>query len=410
MSGYAKHDYEKFIQETKRSLKKYVESVSITLPEIYEFEDIVQAIADYYPYEWRIINERYTQYTKADKKLPKFNRKRRYNMPAPCTLLREIPETKRLLSEDVRHNHRMYVGSEEWEIGVKAFYGERQRKNAKRKNKIDKALERAQRVEPEFLDRLIGLYDRKNTSQKDRVYIMHELEKYYCPKTISFFQRIAHAELNFQLREEAVRHLLSLGHYAKLRKQKYMQSHVGNKKRRETLLSEYAKDRYSIEAIPEELEYRIQNSKEQQIKTYDYFISHSSIDYQAVQLLIDKLNNVGVNVYCDWVSDSDYLKRHLLCDATLDVIEKRILQAKAVLFLDSENSRSSQWVKYELNYAAELGKDLCVVDIHVVDDDIPAIKALQDNWYLDSEYKRIKLIPSGEKGGIEYELLLQSEA
>ena len=84
-----------------------------------------------------------------------------------------------------------------------AFCTERYGKNNKRQSKIEKALEKAQRVEPEFLDRLIGLYDRKNTSQKDKVYIVVELEKYYCEKTINFFKRIAHAEINFQLREES---------------------------------------------------------------------------------------------------------------------------------------------------------------------------------------------------------------
>ena len=41
----------------------------------------------------------------------------------------------------------------------------------KRQEKIEKAKKRAQEMEPEFLDTLMGLYDRKNTSQKDKVYI-----------------------------------------------------------------------------------------------------------------------------------------------------------------------------------------------------------------------------------------------
>lgn len=396
MPGYTKHEYESFMQDTRASLKKYVNAISITLPEVYGFQDIIQAIEKYYPYEWRMLNERYLVYEKADKRLTKFNKGRRYNMPNPVKILLGLSETKKLLSEDEIENHKVFIGTSE---GIKAFEdfsSERLRKNAKRKGKIDKALERAQKVEPEFLDRLIGLYDRKNTTQKDRVYIMHELEKYYCPKTITFFQRVSQSELNFQLRERAVRHLLFLGHYAKLRKQKYMQSHAGNKKRRDKLLHEYAKERYSIEAIPQELEYRIRNSKEQQIKTYDYFVSHSAIDYEMVQALIDKLNLNGMNVYCDWISDSDYLKRQLLCDATLDVIEKRISQSKAVLFLDSDNSRKSKWVQYELNYAQELGKPLFAIDIGRVKDDIIKITELQGSWYINLEYKQIKLIPSKE--------------
>lgn len=399
MPGYTKHEYENFIQDTRTSLKKYIKAISIALPEEYGPQDIIQAIEQYYPYEWRMINERYAEYTKADKKLTKFNKKRRYNMPSPCKILLGLSETKKLLSEDEIQHHKIFIKTGEGVKSVEDFSSERMRKNAKRKYKIDKALERAQRVEPEFLDRLIGLYDRKNTTQKDRVYIIHELEKYYCPKTITFFQRIAHSELNFQLRERAVQHLLSLGHYAKLRRQKYMQSHAGNKKRRDNLLHEYAKEKYSIEAIPQELEYRIRNSKEQQIKTYDYFISHSAIDYEMVQVLIDKLNAVGMNVYCDWISDSDYLKRQLLCDATLDVIEKRISQSKAVLLLDSNNSRNSKWVQYELNYAQELGKPLFVIDIGGVSGGIGEITALQGSWYIDLEYKQMKLIPS--KDGME---------
>lgn len=38
--------------------------------------------------------------------------------------------------------------------------------------KIEKALSKVQQVTPSFIDQLIGLYERKNTSQKDRRYIL----------------------------------------------------------------------------------------------------------------------------------------------------------------------------------------------------------------------------------------------
>ena len=44
---------------------------------------------------------------------------------------------------------------------------------------------------------------------------------------------------------------------------------------------------------PDELEYRINNSPEQNIKSYDYFISHSSKDSRLVQKLIIHLNSQG---------------------------------------------------------------------------------------------------------------------
>lgn len=399
MSGYTKHEYRLFIQDIKKELQKYLRQIAVVLPREYAFEDIKKAIEQYFPFEWRIICERYREYSRADIKLEKFGKKKRYNMSSPQEILKALPETRILLNAEAQKKHCEYFGSEDWEWAYNSFTENRQKKNSKRQVKIDKALDRAQKVEPNFLDKLIGLYDRKGTSQKDRVYIIVELEKYYCEKTITFFQRIAHSEVNFQIREEAVKHLLSLGHYAKLRKQKYMQSHVSNKERRKEILHTYAREKFSIDAIPQELEYRINNSREQQLKSYDFFVSHSYQDHLFVQQWIDTLNGSGKNVYCDWISDSDYLKRNLICDATLEVIEKRIAQSKAVLFLASKNSYNSVWVKYELNYADEIGKEIYYVDAQSIDNDEYRIEPLTEKWYLVDDYKNIRLIPPEKEEG-----------
>ena len=84
-----------------------------------------------------------------------------------------------------------------------------------------------------------------------------------------------------------------------------MQIHTKKKKRKQRI-KETAYEVYNIKAIPQELEYRIENSKEQKIKTYDYFISHSSVDYESVQRLITLLNKDNKNVYCDWKADNNY--------------------------------------------------------------------------------------------------------
>ena len=101
----------------------------------------------------------------------------------------------------------------------------------------------------------------------------------------------------------------------------------------------YPEEKYEIPKTPLELEYRINNGKEQKIKSYDFFISHSYKDGTAVQKLIQYENKNNKNVFCDWINDSDYLKRHLLCDATLKVLEKRMEQSEYLLFVDSEYSR-----------------------------------------------------------------------
>lgn len=259
-------------------------------------------------------------------------------------------------------------------------------------SKIEIALSKTQQVTPLFINQLIGLYERKNTTQKDKVYILLELKKYYCEKIIQFFFRLNDTELNKQLREEAFFHLQSFNFNPRLRKQQFMQVHTKNKKRKCYLKEVYPYEEYNIPQNPDELEYRIENSKEQKIKSFDYFISHSSKDSKEVQQLIYDENQRGKNVFCDWINDVDYLKRHLLCAATLKVIEERMKQSKALIFVQSENSLKSIWCKYELNYFRRLNRPIYVVDKKSIINDIFNLSKLEDNWFVDSNYKNLALI------------------
>ena len=123
--------------------------------------------------------------------------------------------------------------------------------------KIERAKGKTQQVTPDFLDQLTGLYDRKNTSQKDKVYILAELKKYYSPKIIKFFYKVNDTEINRQLREEAFYHLQSFNYNPRLRAQQYMQVHKKNKKRKKEMKQIYAFETYKIPHNPDELEYRI---------------------------------------------------------------------------------------------------------------------------------------------------------
>lgn len=250
-------------------------------------------------------------------------------------------------------------------------------------------MNKTQQVTPSFLDQLIGLYERKNTSQKDRVYILAELKKYYSETIIMFFFKINDTELNKQLRREAFFHLQSFNYHPRLRAQKYMQIHTKNKKRRAFLKNEYPDLTFDISKTPQELEYRIENSREQKFKKFDFFISHSSIDYKSVQKLIFAENKQNKNVFCDWISDSDYLKRHLLCEATLRVIETRLEQSDALIFVDSSSSRDSIWCKYELNYFASLHRDIYVIKKECIESGSFELEILKDYWFFDPDYKNL---------------------
>lgn len=53
---------------------------------------------------------------------------------------------------------------------------------------------------------------------------------------------------------------------------------------------------------------------------------------------------------------------HLVCEVTLKVIEKRMQQSKALIFVNSDNSKKSIWCIYELNYFSELEKPIYIIE------------------------------------------------
>ena len=124
---------------------------------------------------------------------------------------------------------------------------------------------------------------------------------------------------------------------------------------------------------------------------FDFFVSHSSQDYNKIQKLIQKLNKQKKNVYCDWINDTDYLKRKLVGTSTLEVIKKRIQQSKALIWVRSDASLRSNWVKYELNYAQILGKEIFYIDANEIDNEILKYFKHDEFWFEDEDFENIEL-------------------
>ena len=127
-------------------------------------------------------------------------------------------------------------------------------------------------------------------------------------------------------------------------------------------------------------------SMEQKMKEYDFFISHSSTDYDSIQLLIESLNKQGNNIYCDWINDTDYLKRHLVGQNTLNVIKKRLDQSKRMIFVVSSNSLESKWCKYELNYFNNQKKEIVFIRKEDISDGNFEYSAFDVHPFLNSNY------------------------
>ena len=390
MSGVTKHIFEHELDDILSMWNTEIKSVTPLLPRKYTKADIIALLKYYYPHEWQSVES-----TK-DKYLKRRFGKPRHNMSEPELLIQRVSAFKKIFSESYKCAHwNAYSERSRVDSSVKLWEA-RKSKIDRINSKIEIALSKTQQVTPSFINQLIGLYERKNTTQKDKVYILLELKKYYCEKIIQFFYKLNDTELNKQLREEAFFHLQSFNFNPRLRKQRFMRIHAKTKKRKCYLREVYPNERYDIPRNPYELEYRIENSKEQKLKSYDYFISHSSKDSKEVQKLIYVENQQGKNVFCDWINDIDYLKRHLLCDATLKVLEERMKQSKALIFVQSENSLKSIWCKYELNYFRTLNRPIYVVDRESIVNNLFSLSQLDDNWFVDPNYKKTALITGEE--------------
>jgi TIR domain len=172
------------------------------------------------------------------------------------------------------------------------------------------------------------------------------LTKYDCEKSREFFYKLNDSERNDQIRNLAFQHLQSFGRYVKLRKK-----FPGKQKSYTTEMSDF-------EMTPADLINRINENQIQNKKIYDVFISHSSKDKSIIQKLIKALNKHNLNNYCDWTSDSDFLKRELVSKYTKAVLQKRLEQSKMLLFVRTCDSIESDWVKFELEFFKTLGKPM----------------------------------------------------
>ena len=190
-----------------------------------------------------------------------------------------------------------------------------------------------------------------NADIKDLVVDKKELEKYECEKSTEFFSKLNDSERNEQIRRIAFNHLQSIGKYVKLRKK-----FDGKKK-------QYMIEKTEFDMKPFDLLEKIEKDTIQNKKSFDYFISHSFMDNNLVMIIKKHFNQLNYHIYCDWLSDTDFLKRKYAGEYTKIILKKRIEQSNKILFLrtnntqDERNNYFSEWVQMEIEYANKLNKE-----------------------------------------------------
>lgn len=338
MPGKAKRKYNAELMKFNKKLKRPIYFMSEALPKDYANEDILTYFKKFYPFEWKIVCQRYETYQQKDEFLVKQGKKRRYKHLSPRKYFYSLAIVKNLVSDNHKKNYNQNFDQEIRNKKLAELERKRLPKIEKRKDKIEKVKENLQSVEPYFLDVYITAYHRRGNSIDDKIEIFKEIQKYDCEKSNEFFSKLNDAEKNLKIRQMAFNHLNKKGEYLKLRKKP-----KGKKK-------SYMTERSDFYMTPKDLLKRLNEDTIQNKKEYDIFVSHSSKDSSLVRRIIGALNKHKLNCYCDWTSDNDFLRRELVSDFTKGVLKKRMNQSKYFLLISTKNSLESEWVKFERDY------------------------------------------------------------
>jgi len=84
-------------------------------------------------------------------------------------------------------------------------------------------------------------------------------------------------------------------------------------------------------------------------KTFEIFLSHSSLDAPLVLALYTILATRGYKVYLDQIHDP-YLNRQNVTRKTAEIIRKRMTQCDSLFVATTGNTTKSQWVPWELGF------------------------------------------------------------
>ncbi len=339
-------------------------------------EEYVNTFKECYPHLWQDISIKHIAYQKADEKLVKRGKKRRYKFPKPDNFV--LYKAEQIIT-NTRSKHAQGSVPDPEDVERQK---EKLKKTAKeiiaaRKNKEDEKLTYVQTVRPQYSGFLLGKYlrhRRTHSEDVDTCYMyLQEASKYKCRDTIDLLQKVNAAERNYYLRHFAFLTLQKFGiKEVQLRKNPKGKARPGDK----TVPNEMK--------TPEELLNAIYNSQLEQHKSFDLFLSHSSKDVDALLKLKTMLNAQGINVYIDWVNDREQLSRTLTNKDTAKVIIERIKSCKALMFVNTEASLLSQWTPWELGYAHALVKKICVLQIGEVKD-APAYLEIYDKAMVEGD-------------------------
>ena len=348
--GRTKRKYNAELIRFQKTLRKPIHNVLSIMPKGFSDEEFLSEFKLLYSYLWDDICAKAKEYRRMDNGLEKKGFPKRYFFPSPAVYIKKVSAP--IIKNKVLHE-KLILNSEERMNFRNSLIKECAIKRHKRVKKLKANLKYTQKVTPSYSNYYIQTYFRcKRTNPIDvdtRYAVLVEASKYKSPTTIKFLHKVNASERNYHLRYFAFQALQKFGvKEVRLRKNRKGKKKVGDK-----ILPT------PIET-PDDLILSIYNSQLEQMKKYDLFLSHSSFDSELLLSLKSVLNHSNVNVYVDWVSDRNALKRELTNINTANTIIERLKSSKALLYIHTQASQNSKWTPWELGFFHALKGKICI--------------------------------------------------
>ena len=348
--GRTKRKYNAELIRFQKTLRKPIRNVLAIMPKGFTDKEFLCEFKLLYSYLWDDVCAKAKEYQRMDNGLEKKGFPKRYFFPTPAMYIKKVSTP--IIKNKALHE-KLILYSEERTNFRNSLIKECAIKRQKREVKLETNLKYTQKVTPSYSNYYIQTYfhyKRTNPIDVDTRYaVLVEASKYKSPITIKFLHKVNGSERNYHLRYFAFQALQKFGvKEVRLRKNRKGKKKVGNK-----ILPT------PIET-PDDLIHSIYNTQLEQMKKYDLFLSHSSFDSELLLSLKSVLNHSNVNVYVDWVSDRNALKRELTNINTANTIIERLKSSKALLYIHTQASQNSKWTPWELGFFHALKGKICI--------------------------------------------------
>ena len=385
--GRTKRKYNAEMTRFRKTLRQPIMDVLATMPEGFSEGLFLSEFKLLYAYLWDDICSKARGYNGMDNRRERKGLPKIYFFPKPISYLRSIALP--IIHNKGLHNQLKKSDKERVELR-EGLLEQNLCKQKKRKDKLGINLKYIQQVVPSYSNYYIQAYFRgKHQTPTDidtRYAVLQEVSRYKSPVTIKFLYKVNASERNYHLRHFAFHILQQFGEKeVRLRRNRKGKKRPGDNTAPTPIRT------------PDDLIQFIYKSQLEQMKTYDLFISHSSADSNLILKMKVILNSLGFNVYVDWISDRNALKRELTNASTAKSIIERLNSSKALLYIHTENSSQSQWTPWELGYFHALkGAKICVYNPDGVSkpayiDIYPNVNLVDDIPMVEIEGERIFL-------------------